>query len=169
MPLTPGEKRAAADLALASMTFSRAHSLRAFLGYICAMEIEGRGLQLVEHKIGVEALGRPQGYSTGEDSTVRSQAHALRKKLEDLYQKECPQAEVRIELGKGSYRPQFIRNETAVQVVAARPAHRRLIPVRFQLSGFASGLVSSILLTAACPAALVWWLSGRSRDLSRLL
>jgi hypothetical protein len=169
MPITPGEKRAAAELALASTTFSRAHSLRAFLRYICEMEIEGRGLELVEHKVGVEALGRPPDYSTGEDSTVRSQAHVLRKKLDDLYQKECPHAEVRIELGKGSYRPQFIRNETAVQVVAARPAHRWFIPTRFRLSGFTGGLLVGAVLTATFAVALFRLSPGGSSDTPRYM
>ncbi len=167
MPLTSGEKRAAVDLALASTTFSRAHSLRAFLRYICEMEIEGRGLELTEHRIGVEALGRPHDYSTGEDSTVRSQAHALRRKLDDLYEKEYPHAEVWIELGKGSYRPQFVRNITAVQAVATTPGQRSSTPSRFRLSGFASGLLFGILLTAAFTAALVRFSSGGSNGIPR--
>ncbi|MFB3827837.1 MAG: hypothetical protein ACE15B_13780 [Bryobacteraceae bacterium] len=131
------------------------------------MEIEGRGLELIEHRIGVEALGRPQDYSTGEDSTVRSQAHALRRKLDELYQKECPEAEVRIELGRGSYRPQFVRNVPAVQPVAVRPERRWPAPFRFRLPVFAGGLVLGSLLTAAFTAALVRWSPGTSGDIPR--
>lgn len=167
MPITSEEKRAAADLALASMTFSRAHSLRAFLRYICELEIEGRGLELIEQKIGVEALGRPKGYSTAEDSTVRSQAWALRRKLDDLYGKECPDAEVRIRLDKGSYRPQFIRSETAV--VAGRPAHGWPVPAWCRPSGFAGGFLLGILLSVAFAGVVFRLPPGGRVDIPRYM
>src|SRR5204863_3938512 len=82
--------------------------LRAFLRYVCSMEIEGRGEQITEYRIAVEALGRPQDYTTTEDSAVRNRAHALRAKLEEFYTKESPDAPIRIDFFKGSYRPHFV-------------------------------------------------------------
>jgi len=61
------QKRQALDEVLQSAPFLRAEQQRSFLRYICEMEISGRGAELTEHQIGVEALGRPAGYSTGED------------------------------------------------------------------------------------------------------
>src|SRR5260370_36924453 len=72
------------------------------------MEIEGRGEQITEYRIAVEALGRSQDYTSTEGSAVRNRAHALRVKLEELYTKELPDALVRIDFVKGSYRPHFV-------------------------------------------------------------
>src|SRR5258706_100322 len=63
------------------------------------------------------ALHRPADYSPGEDSSVRSRAHALRRKLQEYYEAEAPDAELRIELPKGSYRPIFVARPTMLQLV----------------------------------------------------
>jgi hypothetical protein len=106
--LSDRDKQRAVELVLQSRTFVRSEQLRAFLRYVCSMEIEGRGEQITEYRVAVEALGRPQDYMTTEDSAVRNRAHALRVKLEELYTKELPDAPVRIDFFKGSYRPHFV-------------------------------------------------------------
>jgi len=77
--LTSEQKRAALDAVLHSQTFSRADQLKCFLRYVCEMEMAGRGHELTEYLIGIEALGRPASYSPGDDSGVRTRAFALRK------------------------------------------------------------------------------------------
>jgi hypothetical protein len=109
---TEAEKRAALEQVLASAAFVRAEQLRSFLRYICEMEIAGRGEELSEYRIGVEALGKPPGYSTGDDAGVRKRAHDLRQRLEDLYAGELAGAPVRIELPKGRYAPRFLAART---------------------------------------------------------
>ncbi len=106
-----GQKRAALDSILHSHTFSRADQLKSFLRYVCEMEFAGRGHELTEYLIGVEALGRPSSYSPGDDSAVRNRAFALRKKLQEFYEREGQDASIRIELLKGSYCPHFTRAE----------------------------------------------------------
>ncbi|MGH9839511.1 MAG: hypothetical protein ACREEM_12085 [Blastocatellia bacterium] len=108
--ITAEQKRAALDVALKSNTFARADQVKSFLRYVCEMEIEGRGAELTEYLIGVEALGRPSKYSPGDDSAVRNRAFALRKKLQEYYEHENPDAPIRIELHKGSYCPHFVEN-----------------------------------------------------------
>ena len=106
--LSDAEKQSALQLVLQSRTLARSEQLRAFLRYVCSMEIDGRGEQITEYRIAVDALGRPQDYTTAEDSAVRSRAHALRAKLEELYTNELPDAPIRIDILKGSYRPHFV-------------------------------------------------------------
>jgi hypothetical protein len=113
MSSTPTEKKAALDQVLESTTFLRADQLRKFLRYICEMEIEGRGPELCEFLIGVEAFGRPDDYSTAEDSVVRRRAVDLREKLQEVYTSELADAKVRIELPKGTYVPRFVHVEPA--------------------------------------------------------
>lgn len=109
--VTTEQKRTALDSALHSHTFARADQLKSFLKYVCEMEIAGRGHELTEYLIGIEALGRPSSYSPGDDSAVRNRAFALRKKLQEFYEHEQPDTAIRIELLKGSYCPHFLGNQ----------------------------------------------------------
>ncbi len=108
--VTTEQKQAALDAVLRSNTFARADQLKSFLKYVCEKEIAGRGHELTEYLIGVEALGRPSQYSPGDDSAVRNRAFALRKKLQEFYEREKPDAPIRIELHKGSYCPHFVES-----------------------------------------------------------
>jgi hypothetical protein len=124
-PCTLEEKRAALEHALASKTFSRAEQLRAFLRFVCDAEFEGRAPDLTEYVIGVEVLGRPKAYSPAEDSSVRTRAYELRKKLEKLYAIELPHEPVHIVIAKGAYTPQYVKlgADHPVEPVATVPAH----------------------------------------------
>jgi hypothetical protein len=119
---TDEDKRLALEQVLRTATFLRADQLRGFLRFICDMEIAGRGEELSEYVIGVEALGRPAGYSPGEDPVVRRRAVHLREKLDELYAGELREAPLRIELPKGRYVPRFVRAEPSVSAEAAEIA-----------------------------------------------
>src|SRR4051812_13246201 len=106
-------KARAFEEVLHSRTLARSEQLAQFLRYICTLELEGRGAEITEYSIATGALNRPTNYSPGEDSSVRSRAHALRRKLQEYYEMEAPGAEVRIELPKGSYRPIFVARTDA--------------------------------------------------------
>lgn len=109
--LTCEQKCAALEAVLHSQTFARSDQLKSFLRYVCEMEMAGRGHELTEYLIGIEALRRPASYSPGEDSAVRTRAFALRKKLQEFYEDEQPNASLRIELLKGSYCPHFVESQ----------------------------------------------------------
>src|SRR5262249_14230501 len=155
-------KRAAVDQVLQSTTFLRAGQLRNFLRYICEMDLAGRAAELSEYLIGVEALGRPAGYSTADDSSVRRRAHALRQKLDEVYATELAGAPVRVDLPKGSYVPRFVRTSppaaqddvaggpiTTLPTLDERPMRATATPI---LAAFAVGLL----------AASAVWLVARS-------
>src|SRR5579872_4336520 len=101
------QKRATIAAVLASESFARSEQLRAFLSFVCEMEIAGRAAELTEYLIGVKALGRPPDYSPLGDSSVRTRAYELRQRLTRFYSVENPDAPIRIELPKGSYVPDF--------------------------------------------------------------
>src|SRR5687768_1042584 len=119
------DKRAAMEQVLTSVTFVRATQVRNFLRYICEMELAGLGHTLHEYLIGVEALGRPNAYSTDEDSSVRRRAFALRRKLDEVYAHELAHVPIRIEVPKGSYVPFFVSN---ISSEGARDAFRVQTP-----------------------------------------
>ena len=142
------EKRAALAAVLASESFARSEQLRAFLSFVCEMEIAGRAAELTEYLIGVKALGRPRDYSPLGDSSVRTRAYELRQRLTRFYSVENPEAPVRIELPKGSYAPDFLA-PTAVPGPAPVPppvqGPRRFHLPASSLAGFAAGVaVTSI-------------------------
>jgi hypothetical protein len=152
------EKRAALDQVLQSAHFERADQLRSFLRYVCEMELLGRGSELNEHLIGVEALGRPPRYSTTGDSSVRRCAHSLRLKLEEAYATDLSGARVRIELPRGGYQPRFHFAGSAVPVdpaamdgtEAGRPPWTGVrVGLPWLLAAFAVG--------AAAGAAALWF------------
>jgi|SRR5579859_776481 len=125
--LNPAEKREALEEVLQSAVFFRAEQLRNFLRYICEMELAGRGSELCESLIGIEALGRPADYTPTEDASVRRRAGDLRDKLQEVYATELAGSRVRIELPKGKYVPRFVRMtpERAMDVAPALLASQR--------------------------------------------
>jgi hypothetical protein len=143
------QKQAALDAVLRSNTFARADQLKSFLKYVCEMEIAGHGHELSEYMIGVEALGRPSQYSPGDDSAVRNRAFALRKKLQEFYERENPDALIRIELHKGSYCPHFVEG-AALEKPNGNGDSISQAPS--QASSQASGSLVPALLPGATPA-----------------
>jgi hypothetical protein len=117
---SPEQKREALERILQSQTFARSEQLRAFLAYVCEVDLKGDGANLNEYLIGVDVLGRPQGYSTADDASVRTRAHALRRKLQDYYLHEDQGALLRIEIPKGGYCPQYIPGGAAPDSAAPR-------------------------------------------------
>jgi hypothetical protein len=178
--LTSEQKRAVLEAVLHSQTFSRADQLKCLLKYVCEMEMAGRGQELTEYLIGIEALGRPANYSPGDDSAVRTRAFALRKKLQEFYGHERPNAALRIELLKGSYCPHFVESQLQQEVnidgTAAEPlapqlpappaVQEELRPTetpgrrewrRSWLLPFSAG----VMLTTLLGGGLYWWLGVR--------
>jgi hypothetical protein len=127
-PLANEQKRAALEAVLHSKTFARTDQLKCFLKYVCEMEMAGRGHELTEYLIGIEALGRPSSYSPGDDSVVRTRAFALRKRLQEYYEHEQPEAALRIELLKGSYCPHFVESEPRQDAIGAAVSVEPLAP-----------------------------------------
>lgn len=148
--ITSEEKRQALDGVLNSRTLARSGRLKDLLRFIAEAEIESRSAQLNEYSIGVEALGRPEGYSTLEDSSVRSRTHELRQKLERYYSSEAPGAAIRIEILKGSHCAAFTRNHISKPPSPAWGGlDRRLLGALG--AGLAVGVLATWLLLAMRP------------------
>lgn len=143
---------------LQSSAFGRSDQLRQMLRYLVQEELAGRGDQLSEYAIGVNALGRPENYSPEVDSTVRTRAHELRKRMEEYFREE-PARGWRIELPKGTYRPRFVR---PVEAVPEPPVPLAAVQKRtFFWPGFAAGVLSLLVLGVAAKA--LWPLSEGER------
>jgi hypothetical protein len=162
-PVSEDEKRAALAAVLASESFARSEQLRAFLSFVCEMEIAGRAAELTEYLIGVKALGRPPDYSPLGDSSVRTRAYELRQRLTRFYSVENRDASVRIELPKGSYAPDF-HVRTAAQPPALIPSPERA-PHRFRLPAASlAGFVAGVALASIVAFLLAWRGEPRGAD-----
>jgi hypothetical protein len=105
---------------LASRTFRKAPALRALLQYLW----DHRSIQISEHAIAVEALGRRPDFDPKADATVRVHVMRLRQKLKEYYEAEAAGAGYRLTLPAGTYHLQVTRTETAPlqEAMRNRPA-----------------------------------------------
>ncbi|MBV9507361.1 MAG: tetratricopeptide repeat protein [Acidobacteriia bacterium] len=109
----------ALDRILASPVFRSAHAQQAFLRYAVGETLAGRGHQLKEYIIGIEAFGRGSEFDPRLDPIVRTQATKLRARLAKYYESEGAAESVRIEFRKGSYAPFFRITATQESTPAA--------------------------------------------------
>jgi hypothetical protein len=146
---SPEQKRRALEQALQGNTFSRADQLKRFLRYVCEMEIAGRAHEIKEYSIATEALGHSATYSAADGSSVRNRAHSLRQKLQEYYEIENPEAEIRISLHKGSYIPCFVKRSEAGERPEADIAKPEKNYRRFAFAFCAAALVILVVENAA--------------------
>jgi hypothetical protein len=162
IPVTEEEKREALDALLASASFRRHEQLQRFLRYVCDLEMAGRANEIHEYQIGIDVFGKSSGYSTGEDTAVRTRAHALRRKLLEYYSTEASGAPIRIDMPRGSYVPVFVRSlgrfpdpgvvDLPVGAPAEPPVRAAGRPWALIGAAFAAGVVVAAIL-----AVVVLW------------
>jgi len=104
------EERAELQAVLSSSLFRRAPKLSKILAYICEKYFSGKGANLKEYSIAVDALGRAPGFDPQADAIVRVDLHLLRKRLELYYANDGKYRRLRIVLPLGHYVPEFISN-----------------------------------------------------------
>lgn len=157
------EKEAALSKALKSRTFARSEQLKAFLRYICEAETLRPGSPINEYIIGVEVLGRPEGYSPAEDSSVRTRAYELRQKLERLYSLELPDEVIQIAIPKGTYTPHYVRRAAASQaprvVSPALAQHQLAPPPPPDIRTNSRALTVLSMIVAALAGSVLTWLA----------
>ena len=104
---------------LSSGLLGRSQNLIRMLKFICEEHFEGRDEGIKEYTIAVEALGRRPDFDSQVDTIVRVTAHALRKRLIEVYQNEGVTHPIRIVIPPGHYAPSFlhIRKHAALDPV----------------------------------------------------
>src|SRR6202171_1379317 len=109
---------------LSSSTFRAAEREKTFLRYVVNQTTQGRGAEIKEYTIAVEAFGRRDSFDPRSDSIVRTEARNVRLRLARYYASEGLNDPVRIELPKRGYEPQFTETNTE----ASRPAQETPTP-----------------------------------------
>lgn len=99
--------RAQVERILSSSLFRSAHRCQLLLRHVADRALAGDTGNLKERSLGVDVFGRAPDYDTNADPVVRATAGEVRKKLAQYYQDEEHTGEIRIELNRGSYVPEF--------------------------------------------------------------
>src|SRR5687768_3343375 len=95
------------------------------LEYLGRKYFENPGGSLAEVDIAIDVFGRSaKTFDSTEDAVVRVEAHRLRKKLREIYEKEARRSGVQLSLPAGTYVLQF----TEVTAAAAQAATRKRVP-----------------------------------------
>jgi hypothetical protein len=137
--MTPDQIRTQLNRVLTGTEFEQADRAKAFLSFIVTAALNGRGNQIIETVIAVEALGRSTSFDPKTDPIVRVEAGRLRSRLKSYYDSEGAQDPILITLPKGSYVPEFA--ERVQPAKSPAPPHRRLsVPL------FGAGLLAGLLL-----------------------
>jgi TolB-like protein len=103
------EINAQLDRILASPQISGSGVLSDFLRFIVQEAIDGRGDELKEYTIGVNALRRDADFNPQIDSIVRIHAGRLRRAVKEYYYELGNNDPIVISIPKGSYQPSFER------------------------------------------------------------
>lgn len=120
--ISRAEKEQAAET-LRQAGIVREHTnLHYLLEYLLQHSLSEHPEPLKEFTIGVEALGKPQGYDPRLDSTVRVDISKLRTKLREYYQNEGVTSPLRIEIPKGQYDLTYARVPHLVELPTVPPA-----------------------------------------------
>jgi len=135
--MSPDQVRDELSRVLASSAFQDADRAKSFLSFIVTTTLDGRGSEIKESVIAVEALGRSTSFDPKADPIVRVEAGRLRQRLKTYYHLEGATDPVLITLPKGTYVPEFYEQEVPNLPPAAS---RRPAWVWTLLAGLVAGL-----------------------------
>ncbi len=93
---------------LRSSQFASSARLRDFLIHVSVCALRDTPEEATEQQVGIHVFQRRPGFNTSEDSIVRSQARLLRIKLAAYFASEGASEEIRIEIPRGRYLPEFL-------------------------------------------------------------
>ncbi len=111
------------ETVLDSGIFAVSSNAAKFLRFVCERTFHNAPEPLTEYDVAIHALGRRPDFDPQRDSIVRVEAHRVRKRLQEYYEKEGASHAVKIVFSRGHYAPRFVLAETMpVQDRAEPPA-----------------------------------------------
>ncbi len=93
---------------LSSPGFRARKLIKRFLRYAVEETLDGRGDQLNQYSIAVNALGKPEDFSPAYNPVVRIEAGRLRKLLSNYYTNAPQNTALTISMPRGTYQVQFL-------------------------------------------------------------
>jgi serine/threonine-protein kinase len=155
--IPPGLVREQLGRILASAGFRSSESLRNFLRYTVETTLAGKGGELKEYTIGVEALGRAGSFDPRHDNIVRVQARKLRERLAAYYAGEGRGESCRIGYRTGSYLPAFAaarRTSSPTRTIAVLPFTN--LTADHSAGYFCDGLAEELMISWRGSEAFGW-------------
>ena len=120
--------RAQLDRILASATFAGAERASNFLRFVVEHSLEGRGGEIKEFAIAIDALGRTTSFDPKSDPIVRVEAGRLRDRLSSYYKDEGNADLILISLPKGAYVPEFSERQRPTLQAGAAVLRLSILP-----------------------------------------
>src|SRR5262245_52210105 len=149
--LSAEQVRTELERILTSPAFSHSPRLASFLRFVVESRLSGKADYIKSYTIGVEALGRGEGFDPHVDPIVRVEAGRLRKALARYYSGIGSDRSVLIDLPRGSYVPVFGRREVhrSAEPVAwlKRHAPRRAVRWTMIASALVLAAVAAVVMT----------------------
>jgi tetratricopeptide (TPR) repeat protein len=122
-----GAVRAELTRILSSSVLALSPRRAELLKFLVEQTLDGHGNSLKESVIAAEIYGNSD-YDSKRQAIVRSEIRRLRLSLLEHYANQNASSPIRIEIPKGSYRPQFVMEEPAVPADATRRWSKWEIP-----------------------------------------
>lgn len=121
--MDPAAVKAHLERVVSSETFSRSARARELLRYVVEEALAGRGDAINSKTIAQDVFGRDETFDASTDPLVRVQMGRTRATLGSYYEKH-PDAEMRITIPKGAYKPVFVpgTDETGADAVSTSEA-----------------------------------------------
>lgn len=146
---------------LSSKQFAKAPLLSAFLAYVSQRALGNEMVRISEYEIGTNVFQRSASFDPREDNIVRTYARQLRKRLQQYYETDGANDNVRVDIPKGTYVPVFRAwdppeeaeppmDQTAPEERSPDPPPRLNLRTRNRMLGLAA------FLLAAYSTVLFW-------------
>lgn len=134
---------------LASYHFRGSKRYPAFLNYVVKAALDGRASDLKERTLGIEVFERDPDYDTSADTVVRFTAGEVRKRIAQYYHENGNSSRVHIELPRGSYAPEFIRQPEKSTESQPGSKHARRMATESDPAAKRSGYRVAVLVLSA--------------------
>ncbi len=108
---------------LSSPDFEASERNRRFLSYVVEETLEGRADRIKAYSIATGVFGRGDDFDPQQDSIVRIEAARLRRALDHYYLKQGAAEELRIDIPKGGYVPEFTTGGSEEEAPAPAQPH----------------------------------------------
>ncbi len=149
-----GKHRAEYESIIASGIFPPLSNAARFLEFVCRKHFEGQET-VSEHEIAVEALGRRSDFDPKQDAIVRVEAHRVRKRLGEYYEKEGAGRECRLVIPPGGYLPVFTENGSGQNAASALRSTGSGLHVAPRLTGKRVVLLAVVVLSIVAIGAIL--------------
>jgi Tol biopolymer transport system component len=162
----PETIRKAVERVAASRVFRQSERMCRFLRFVVEHALRDDLGQLKEAAIGVNVFDRDPAYDPKSDPIVRVEARRLRRKLQQYYESEGVEEQLRIEVPKGHYAPQFQLRENNPEPEPLLAYQPMLPPQPVRSYRWLAWTGMGLAILAACGSVILWHEARRGQPIA---